>query len=915
MISEFNFFLKVHHTSTAGLEIIGHPKHHIDVERLVSTLTGTQLPIVSYHDVSFQNISIKADIASETAVISAQFGEDNKIVLILQKKSGEGGFDSAVAVEITSAPFSDMVEKVTGLDISDVPYFGTLNIISHIGLIVSTNLIQNNWLKEALSMYPLLSKSEGIIDGGVTAIINARYANSVVFFKMKHNEDELAFEVLGETLTISDLISLLPSVELSTLILPPGVSDISNLAISGFSLFTKTQEVSITLTLPQTLNYFNEFLVISEPTVTVTVSYPDIGLCLAVDSNLTIANLIHLDISIAKEDGIYVLTACTDEVSVANIIEGFNADLFPPILSTVLTRLPLTQVVINNMKMKLPLQGMNLRQIYISGVPSLSGFSLGEVGMLIIKGESQIHAIEAIELPQFNLADFIKKIMPSVSLDSVLIFIDQDIDLNFILSPKALPNFNLDLLGEKFKDISIKKGFSIQTRLPLPDGAICLLNPFCAVVKHLLSVDYLNFQGVIVSQQMFSFIATVDDIRITRGLTLRDAGLEIQVEDGTAAKIGIVGSLVLSSPSLTFTARIYFNTLTSQVALEGIMSGCWEDVLGIRYLDICNLHAFAGFSGVTPTGIGIGGQVRIGDGSCGSVISASGYVGINLLSPTDNYYYANVNSSVTLPALLSAFCISLNLPRPLAETGFPDGYRSSFSIRGKELPYLTPPLTIPPGYHFSGTVNILGLRLYANLTVSIPNGLNGTVELPHLNLANLLRVCRSSDCSRGPNLNILINIPTAQVEIAANCYVSVLGISVQTQLRVTNDKYEFSITGRMLTLFEADLYLSAAYGLFTSAEYSVKGSFKNDLLSQIEDLTKAILQETANIASAAVDEAQNFLDARNGDLENAKDIFRAAQSGLDVAEDVFNAAISEVNRLENRLNSVCRTRSCSSGII
>ena len=119
----------------------------------------------------------------------------------------------------------------------------------------------------------------------------------------------------------------------------------------------------------------------------------------------------------------------------------------------------------------------------------------------------------------------------------------------------------------------------------------------------------------------------------------------------------------------------------------------------------------------------------------------------------------------------------------------------------------------------------------------------------------------------------------------------------------------------MLTLFEADLYLSAAYGLFTSAEYSVKGSFKNDLLSQIEDLTKAILQETANIASAAVDEAQNFLDARNGDLENAKDIFRAAQSGLDVAEDVFNAAISEVNRLENRLNSVCRTRSCSSGII
>ena len=133
-------------------------------------------------------------------------------------------------------------------------------------------------------------------------------------------------------------------------------------------------------------------------------------------------------------------------------------------------------------------------------------------------------------------------------------------------------------------------------------------------------------------------------------------------------------------------------------------------------------------------------------------------------------------------------------------------------------------------------------------------------------------------------------------------------------MRITNDFYELSFSGCMLGLFEADFFLSASYGPFSSPSFQVRGSFKSDLFSQLEDLIEDVMEETANIASKAVDEAQSFLNGRVSDLRSAESAFRSAQNEVDNAEGIFDDAVREVNRLQDQLDGVCSTRSCSSGI-
>ena len=765
IIAGVSFVINVHYDSNSGqFEIVGYPKQtevEINLEELVQGLTDKELPLDYEIATNFQDLKVETDINTKTVVISAQFGEENKIFLILQRphQLESNRLSVTVAMEIASAQFSTITEKAIGLDTSDIPYFGTLEIPA-IAVVISSMEIKNNWLKETFSSCPLLSKTEGEIEEGVTSFMEVSFTDTIL--KMQGYDKNIAITVLGESLKTSTLLSLLPLQSLISL--PPGLNQITNLHVTAFSLLTESRQISITVSLPSILTFFSSILVVTEPSVVITATYPDLKVCLAVNGNLTLAGL-DIDVTIAKENNTYVLTASTDEINFADIIEGFAADILPRELSPLLSNLPLTQIVISEMTMKLPLilQAGGLQQIHISGSPSLSGFTLGEINAIIVRKTSEVvHIIEAIELPAINLANLLRQLIPSVSFDNIP-FINQDLDINMVLSPKTLPN--IKLFGEKFRDLDIFKGISFQSTLKFP--STCSVDPFCVVARYLLNTDSFNLHGVITNPHQFSLRATVDDISLGSALTISEAGIELQVDDSRSVTVGIVGVIELSSPSLTFQSRVFFSTVTSEVVLDMTMSGCWENALGIPFLDICNLHAsIAMVAGVTLTGLSMGGQVRIGKQSCGRVITATGYIGINSVTPKENYFYANVNSSVTIPSLFEAFCITISLPRPLAQTGFPDGFRSSFSFTGKELPLI--PLSIPQGFHFSGTVNILGLRLHGDVAISLPEGLNGTVELPVLNIGGLLKMYKSSsERSKGPVFRAVIHVPSAWVNIEA----------------------------------------------------------------------------------------------------------------------------------------------------
>ena len=57
-------------------------------------------------------------------------------------------------------------------------------------------------------------------------------------------------------------------------------------------------------------------------------------------------------------------------------------------------------------------------------------------------------------------------------------------------------------------------------------------------------------------------------------------------------------------------------------------------------------------------------------------------VGIDVVNPTNNYFYAEVNK-FTITAIAEAFELNVQLPKALMDTGFPDGVLVSFSSSPK----------------------------------------------------------------------------------------------------------------------------------------------------------------------------------------------------------------------------------------
>ena len=78
----------------------------------------------------------------------------------------------------------------------------------------------------------------------------------------------------------------------------------------------------------------------------------------------------------------------------------------------------------------------------------------------------------------------------------------------------------------------------------------------------------------------------------------------------------------------------------------------------------------------TPTAAGTKGT------DSGKRITAMAAVGIDVVNPTNNYFYAEVNK-FTITAIVEAFELSVKLPKALMDTGFPDGVLVSFSSSPK----------------------------------------------------------------------------------------------------------------------------------------------------------------------------------------------------------------------------------------
>ena len=143
-----------------------------------------------------------------------------------------------------------------------------------------------------------------------------------------------------------------------------------------------------------------------------------------------------------------------------------------------------------------------------------------------------------------------------------------------------------------------------------------------------------------------------------------------------------------------------------------------------------------------------------------------------------------------------------------------------FTFPGKELTTLK--TKIPNGLNVQGKIRLLGLDLYVECTLAYnPVKFALKVEMSPIKIANGLIALQlsKSEPDKGPLFQAQISASGVKIKIKA--FVTVLGISVGTTIDVTDEGFEFSISGNLFDVIRADVTLKSKYSDIKSANFEV----------------------------------------------------------------------------------------------
>ena len=878
----------------------------VDLQNELNSLTGTYVPI-PLPSVSLSNIAvtgqfdlIKGGLA--TVVVSGSIGK-NRVHAVFQKPLKAGKFSGAFAADFGPIRLSNIIRKTTQVDISRVPFFGSLSI-PRLGVTVSSDYITSSLLPNVFCKEGLLQNTAVTIPKGLQVFTILSLSGTDVPLKMYYYKSFLSFEVIQNgRLPIGTLLSTIPGINIRSLPLPTGLKEIFQFQIDYFSLDTSSKQLVVTTQYPGTLSYFKDYLTITNPGLSVyaILKHPR-KTDFAVNGAIRIGNgFYNTTISRDPLTNKYIVKASFGTIPISDLIRKFSAAILPQEFQKRLKNF--IQFSIHNAKLALPLGTRNL-QLHLSGTPVIGGYKTVHLSAIIVRQGEKNKLVAGFQFGKVSFSTLIYKITRKNLQDIAIL--NQELHISLLISPVSLPGVRL--YGSNLKNINIVKGVSIYAALRWPPN--CAQDKFCAVAQRVLGQNaHLFLQGTIVSTSSFTLSAGVSDVRLGAGVVLQRAALQVMV--GRETSYGIEGSIHLNKIGITLSAGLRVGS--RGVVLQGNMQGCWKRAFGAKWLSICNLHLLIAIQ-PTVTLVGaleIGGEVRIGNPSCLSrPLIAKGYVGVDQLSPSNNFYYVELKNKVTMGTLLQAFCIRFRLPRPLADSGFPKGFLSSYSPIGKELPKAG--ISIPAGFRLKGTINILGLEAHADVVINLPKSVRMNVSLPPLRIAGgLLEIYASStDRSRGPFLYVHVALLPPKVDIHASGFVSVLGIQAEIFLRINNTHYEFRISGKFLHLFQASLNITANYGNIKRAGFRVRGHLKNDFFAIVHEKIQKGINKFSQASTKAIDKAKQRINSKKVIFDRATKKLRSAKDRVDGARGKLDSAIKNLRNWEGKVRDLCSIKEC-----
>jgi hypothetical protein len=506
----------------------------------------------------------------------------------------------------------------------------------------------------------------------------------------------------------------------------------------------------------------------------------------------------------------------------------------------------------------------------------------------------------------FELRDFIMaKVLTSIigSTGRQIALFNQKLDTVIVVSPISVDNVPLkSTLLQEFKVGTIVKGTTIIARSSWPES--CSTDPFCFIARGLLGEGASFYLIVHIVEQYVSVDAKVNDFNLG-AFTLASAAIQMRFSP-TEFSLGIAAAMDLYSPPVTLIGAIRLKFPSGSVVLEMSMVGCWEDAFGLPILDLCDFFVSVTLVPGSPLpGIAFGATAKIGKEPC-YVFVIKAYFSVNPGDPQDNFFYLDMGP-LTLQKILDLFCVHLQLPGFLGDTGFPEGLTVSFASKMHVLSEIG--LVIPAGFFFKGTINIFGLEVESELILNPPTLIDIYARLKPLNLAGgLLKVYESrANPNNGPYLHVIAGTNPPRFSASASGYVSILRIQQETIVSISDKGFQVKIFGDIFGLLQAELEVQASYGNILKADFSVAGKLVINLLKKIQDGVVGVIKQAADHADRLITSAQRKIREAEVVFDTAVAGLRRAAGEVSRARGKVSSIRSEIGHLRSKL---CRFRTC-----
>ncbi|CAH1798114.1 unnamed protein product, partial [Owenia fusiformis] len=779
---------------------------------------------------------------------------------------------AALMKELTLA---SIIQHIGSYDISTVPLIGSLAFpeVAIIGASKDIPELIVNFTSDSDVMSLLPSVTEGI-----TLLFTARFDedSDPMNFMVKYSAPKsIGFTILpGPQLDIEGIINkVLNSINLQ---LPPGfpLAAFLSQSLSNMNYNGDINELNIPVILGDDIIIVKHVFEIKEPRINFVIGLGKPRTLSFVASGTWLIKNYPIALSISKPPGAseFLASACSEkplEVGkvMAQLASSFFPDFVDNIFETFSIENPCFEVLI----------GSNFG-VRVSGTAVIGSFDASKVEVLGGKVDGAMLMALGIVLEKTRLTSVIDKLTKGnvdiTSMPGSRIFDESSIGL--VMSTYEIPTMGrseLEFRLTMLSNTNTLDGVSIVVHMKLPVAADCSGDFLCRVFNKFFPNLSMVMKGRLAIDDLLLESTIPKEIEIAPGFMLSGLGFRIIVRP-SMIEVALIASLIIDDPALRFSGAIGFST--TGATLEMAMVECWPKPFTIPIVTICDLFIKIGIL-PEPTVISelhLGGRAQIGliDNSKARLFNASLFIGLNKIVPSESYFLGKI-SKLTIPEILAAFAYFPSLPKALDEIGFPDGIDTSYSQFGKVLPN---GVTIPSGFRFNGTIQIMRFRVSSRMRMDI-NGIFIFLTVDRFNIGNDL-ISVDGDGESGPELLVDVgwNPPRAKIDIQGK--VCVLKICASVNITVDSQGIHFEIGGEFLDLFKAKLTLTASYTSLDSATFSVSGYFEQTLLDTLKNKVIDAIDNLSEEASEALDTATKELESAKQSMENAAEDLRAKKA-------------------------------------